>query len=124
MASSREDAITLSGIRVRPRVGTTAEERSAPQECPVDLTFWGDFEAAAITDSLERSIDYTAVLSLVEKTANEREYNLVETLAYGIARNVLQHFPVERVRVRLRKRPAVMIGAVDHVEIEVEESRS
>lgn len=120
----REDRITLSGIRISPRIGTTAQERSAPQECTADLTIWGDFESAAATDSLEKSIDYTKVLAVVLKTADEQEYNLIETLAYRTVRKVLHAFPVNRVAILLRKRPEIMRGLVDHVEIEVEESLS
>lgn len=115
----RQDRITLADVRIYPRIGTTEEERRAPQECRADLTVWGDFEAAASTDSLAASVDYSRILSLVQETAAEREYNLVETLAYRIARTVLQGFPVSRVEVKLRKRPAVMLGMLDFVEVAV-----
>ena len=83
---------------------------------------WGDFEAAAATDSLDKSIDYCQVLLTVQQTAQALEYNLLEALAYRIVRAVLQGFPVSRVRIKLRKRPAVLLDQIDHVEIEVEES--
>jgi len=112
----------LAGVKLYPRIGMTPEERSAPQECQADLILWGDFEAAAAADSLDKSVDYCKVLSTVQQTAGAREYNLLETLAYGIVRNVLQGFPVHRARVRLRKRPASLLGDIDFVEVEVEES--
>ncbi len=117
-----EDRILLAGIKINPRLGVTVEERSTPQECQADLAIWGDFEAAASTDSLDKSIDYSQVLSAVRQTACACEYSLLETLAYKIVRNVLQSFPVSRARIRLRKRPASMIGEIDFVEVEVEES--
>ncbi len=117
-----EDRITLAGVKISPRIGTSLEERSCPQECQADLTLWGGFEAAAATDSLDKSIDYCQVLKVVQQTAVSREYNLIETLAYKIARNVLQNFPVSLVRVKLRKRPASLLGQVDFVEVEIEES--
>jgi 7,8-dihydroneopterin aldolase/epimerase/oxygenase len=117
-----QDQITLAGVKLHPRIGTTAEERIAPQECQADLTMWGDFEAAAATDDLRKSIDYCQVLSKVQETASAREYNLLETLAYKIARAVLQGFPVSRVRIRVRKRPAILAGQIEHVEVEIEEA--
>lgn len=116
-----KDRITLAGARLCPRIGTSVEERSAPQECIANLTLWGDFEAAAATDSLDKSIDYCQVLSTMQRVAGSGEYGLLETLAYRIVREVLQSFPVSRVRVRLRKRPAILTGQVDFVEVEVEE---
>ena len=118
----RQDRITLTGVKLHPRIGTTAEERSAPQECQADLTLWGDFEAAASTDSLDKSVDYSRVLSVVQQTAGAREYSLVETLAYRIVRKVLENFPVSRVSIRLRKRPASLLDQIDCVEVEVEDS--
>jgi len=119
---SSQDGITLAGVKLYPHIGTTAEERSAPQECIADLTLWGDFEAAAATDSLEKSIDYCQVLRTMQETAGIGGYNLVETLAYRIVRAVLRSFPASRARIRIRKRPAVLAGQLDSVEIEVEES--
>ena len=118
----RQDRITLAGIRIFPRIGTTPEERSSPQECQADLILWGDFEAAATTDSLDRSVDYARVLMTVQQIAAAQEYNLVETLAYRIARKVLQSYPVSRACVKLRKRPASLREQIDFVEVEVEES--
>jgi len=116
-----QDQITLAGIRIYPRIGTNAEERSAAQECQADLTLWGDFEAAAATDALDKGIDYCQVLLTVQETANAREYNLLETLAYRIIRAVLQGFPVSRVKVKLRKRPASLMDQIAFVEVEVQE---
>ena len=120
--ADRQDRITLTGIKLNLRIGTTPEERAFPQECQADLVIWGDFEAAASTDSLDRSVDYSRVLSVVQETAGAREYNLVETLAYSIVRNVLQSFPVNRVGIKLRKRPASLLGQIDFVEVEIEDS--
>jgi 7,8-dihydroneopterin aldolase/epimerase/oxygenase len=117
-----EDQITLAGIKISPRIGTSPEEKSAPQECQVDLTIWGDFRAAAALDSLDHSIDYSRVLSAVQQIAGRQEFNLLETLAYEIIRGVLREFPVSRVRIRLRKRPVSMLGALDYVEVEMEDA--
>jgi dihydroneopterin aldolase len=117
---TRTDSIRLAGVKLRPRIGTTLEERKLPQECEADLTIWGDFEAAAATDDLDRAIDYCRVLATMQETAAACEYTLLETLAYRIVRNVLRGFPVNRVHLKLRKRPAVLLGQIDHVEVEVE----
>jgi dihydroneopterin aldolase len=117
----RNNRITLAGVKLRPRIGTVPEERMAPQECEGDLSIWIDLEPAAATDSLDRSIDYCQVLAVMQGTAAACEYNLLETLAYKIARNVLRGFPVDRVALKLRKRPASLLGQIDFVEVDVEE---
>jgi dihydroneopterin aldolase len=117
----REDRITLSGIKLRPRIGVSPGERRLPQPCEAYITLWGDFQAAARADALDKTVDYSAVLARVESTANSREYNLIETLARAIARAVLEAFPVRRVEVRLRKRPASLKARIDFVEVVLEE---
>lgn len=120
-AKSRDDRITLSGIRLLPKIGVTPGERRQPQPCDADVTLWGDFAAAASTDSLEKALDYSEVLARVIEAAHCREYNLLETLAYRISREVLQGFPAKKVSVKVRKRPASLIDRLDFIEVEVEE---
>jgi dihydroneopterin aldolase len=119
---TRNNRITLAGVKIYPRIGTTPEERESPQECQGDLTLWLDLEAAAATDSLELSVDYCRVLAAMQETAVARVYNLLETLAYAIVRDILRSFPVHRAGLRLRKRPASLVGQIDFVEVEVDES--
>jgi 7,8-dihydroneopterin aldolase/epimerase/oxygenase len=118
---TRNDRITLAGIRIYPRIGTTPEERSNPQECEVDLSIWGDFRSAAAADSIDKSIDYCRVLEEVQGIAGAREYELVETLGHQISHTILQNFPVSRVNVKLRKRPAALLDQIEYIEMEVEE---
>jgi len=92
-----------------------------PQPCDVDLEVWGDFEAAASADALDKAINYSRVADCAFEAAHAREYNLIETLAYTIARALLAAFPASRIRVRLRKRPASLCEKLDYVEIEVTE---
>jgi 7,8-dihydroneopterin aldolase/epimerase/oxygenase len=118
----RQSRIKLAGVKIYPRIGVTAEERSLPQECEADVTIWGNFEAAAGTDSLNKSIDYCQLLTAVQATSAEREYVLLETLGYRLARHLLGSYPLDRVRVRVRKRPAALAGSLDFIEFEIEES--
>jgi 7,8-dihydroneopterin aldolase/epimerase/oxygenase len=121
-AQFREDRITLAGLRIQPRLGVTPGERRRPQPCEADITLCGDFEAASSTDSLDRVVDYTAVLARVLEIAHAREYNLLETLAYALAREVLRAFPLQRVRVKVRKYPENYRDRLDFIEVEVEQS--
>jgi dihydroneopterin aldolase len=117
----REDRITLAGIKIRPRIGVTPGERRLPQPCQADIIIFGDFEAAASTDSLDRAINYSQVLSTVLEATNAREYNLLETLAYSLGRAILQSFPARRVVVKVRKRPMTLVEKLDFIEVEVEQ---
>jgi dihydroneopterin aldolase len=121
-AKSPQDRLALVKIRLQPRIGVTPGERRFPQPCTADIIVWGDFEAAAATDALTAALDYTAILARVVEVAHMREYNLVETLAYKLARGVLEAFPVQRVKVKVRKQPAGLADKLDYVEVEVDQS--
>jgi 7,8-dihydroneopterin aldolase/epimerase/oxygenase len=114
------DSIMLSGVKIYPRIGVTAEERISPQECQADLMVWSDFKSAAEKDSLDQSIDYCQIVTAIQEIALAREYQLLETLAYAIIQKVLLNFPVLRTRVKIRKRPAILADKLDYVEVEVE----
>jgi 7,8-dihydroneopterin aldolase/epimerase/oxygenase len=114
------DSIMLSGVKIYPRIGVTAEERVSPQECHADLVIWGDFKAAAETDSLDQSIDYCQMVTAIQETASACEYQLLEALAYAIIKKVLINFPVLRTRVKIRKRPAILVDKIDYVEVAIE----
>ena len=117
-----QDKITLAGVKLFVHIGTSEEERRTQQECSADLTIWAALEAASATDSLEKSIDYSQILKIMQGIAGREEYHLIETLAYRIVRSVLQSFPVSRVRIKLRKRPTALAEHLDFVEVDVEES--
>jgi len=121
-SDKRPDRLKLSGIKIFPRIGVTAEERAEPQECHADVVISGDWSKAASTDDLTHSIDYCLILEKVRTIAATREYVLLETLAFTIMQGVLNNFPVENVNVRVRKRPAILRNMLDFVEIEAEES--
>ena len=115
----QNDRMTLVGINLRPRIGVTKGERRQPQSCEADVTLWGDFTAAAASDALDQAIDYSEVLKTILETAHSEEFNLVETLAYGLAKRVLEAYPAERVGVRVRKRPSTIREKVKCIEVEM-----
>jgi dihydroneopterin aldolase len=117
--NSTQDRLALMGIKLRPRIGVTPGERRFPQACSADVAIWGHFEAAASTDDLADTLDYGSVLAKVIEVAHIREYNLVEALAYRIARALLEAFPVLRVNVKVRKQPAALVDKLDYIEVEV-----
>jgi dihydroneopterin aldolase len=121
-SKKRLDRLKLSGIKIFPCIGVTPEERAAPQECRADVVISGDWSEAAVADDLAHSIDYCLILEKVRATAAEREYVLLETLAYAITQSVLTDFPVGNVKVNVRKRPSVLRDTLDFVEVEVEKS--
>ena len=118
--SPGRDRITVSNIRLNPKIGVTPGERRIPQCVFADVTMWGNFGSAAETDQLERTVNYSKVLETVEEVAGAQAYNLLETLAHRIGSRVLNVFPIDRVSIQVRKTPKSLAGKADHVEVEIQ----
>lgn len=105
------DLVFLRDLSVRTVIGVDERERAAPQEVLVTLELEADLGAAAATDDLSCSIDYSAVATLVRQHAEASRFRLLEAFAGSIATLVLERFPpVRAVRVRVEK-PRVIPGA-------------
>lgn len=115
--------IELTGIELHGFHGVLAEERSAGQRFLFDLEVEYASPRRALSDRIEDAIDYRALVALVAEVSGATAYHLIETLAAAIADEVLDRFPAERVRVRVRK-PDVVLGLpVAHAGVVVDRAR-
>jgi 7,8-dihydroneopterin aldolase/epimerase/oxygenase len=95
--------IELHGLELNGYHGVLEEEREQGQ------SFWYDVELEVgewgASDRIEDAVDYRVVVQVVREI-NEQRFDLLEALASTVAESLVQRFPVARVRVRVRKRPA------------------
>jgi dihydroneopterin aldolase len=74
-------------------------------------------------DEIESTVDYREIVTLVSEISERRRFQLLESLAAAVADALVERFPAERVRVRVRK-PQVRLGApVEHAAATVERAR-
>ena len=102
MSGSR-DRITLTGLRVRVRHGVHDHERRSGQEFVVDATVWLDLGAAADTDELSATLDYSALAQRAATIVAGEPCNLIETVAARIAEDVLTDQRVHAVEITVHK---------------------
>jgi dihydroneopterin aldolase len=108
--------VELRGLELHGRHGVLEEERRHGQRFVYDVELEvGDRGAS---DRIEDAVDYREVAAAVREVNDGRQFRLLEALATAVADTLVERFPVERVRVRVRKpevRPAgleVEFGAV------------
>ena len=104
----RVDRIVLEGMAFNGRHGVRPAERERAQEFRVDIEVEADLSAAARSDRLEDTVDYTRVRHVARDVIEGEPVKLLETLAARIADGVLALPNVERVAVRVSKRPPSM----------------
>jgi dihydroneopterin aldolase len=115
--------IEVRGLELLGRHGVFEEERRDGQRFLFDL--WLDVPDDAVTsDRLEDAVDYREVVALVREISDGRAFRLLEALAGALADALLRRFPVERVRVRVRKPDVRLAASVDHAAVTVERARS
>ena len=97
------DKILFEDIRLEIHVGVTEEERSIAQLCGLDVNLFVKLRPAGKSGDLKKSVDYSAVYRCIEEVCERRPYTLLEEIAEQLCTEILNHFPVKIVLVKVRK---------------------
>ena len=95
--------ISIVDLEVYYHVGVTEQERAKPQRLLVSVELSLDFSAAALSDRLERSINYQAVADELLRFGEGRSWKLLERLVTNLAERILQEYAPEEVTVEVKK---------------------
>lgn len=99
------------------RVGFRDYERQIKQRVLVDFEAETDWRRNGSEDDPAGIVDYYEINLRIGALMERREYRLIEAVAEDVARILCTEFPVQRVRVRVRKTPFDMPN-VDSVAVE------
>lgn len=113
------DVLRLRNMRFFAYHGLFPEEKTLGQFFEVDVDFYTDLSVAGNSDYVEKTIDYPEAYRLVEETATQNRFNLVEALAERIAQNLGQRFAPIQLRVRVRKPNPPVAAHFDGIEVEI-----
>ena len=100
--------VELYGLEIEGAHGVEEEERRRPQPFLYDV--WLEVPDAATADRIEDTVDYREVVRCIRELSDARQFRLLEAMAAAVADALLERFPLERARVRVRK-PAVRLEA-------------
>ena len=95
--------ITIVDLEVNYRVGVTDEERAKPQRLLLTVDMSLDFSVAAVSDRIERTINYQAVAEELLKFGEGRSWKLLEKLVTNIAERIMTQYRPEAVMVEVKK---------------------
>ena len=112
--------IILKDYEVVACHGVNPEEKVNPQRFLFTVEVGTDFKLAEESDNLDNTVSYSAVKKVVKKIAEDNTFDLIEKLAYTVAKGVLLSFPLaESVNVIVKKPDAPMSGKFDYVAVEL-----
>lgn len=101
------DKIFIHALKTETIVGIFDWERQVKQTVVLDIEFSADIRKAALTDSIDDTLNYKGVAKRVLGLIEESSFHLVETLAEHVAMLILEEFGVSWVRIALSKPGAI-----------------
>jgi len=112
--------ITIVDLEVFYCVGISDEERATPQRLLVTVDMNFDFSSAAVSDRIEKTINYHTVIQDLLKFGDGRSWKLIERLANSIADRVLNDYKPQGVMVEVKKFP---VPHAKHVSVTLTKAR-
>jgi dihydroneopterin aldolase len=101
------DKIFIHGLKGEAIIGIFDWERQVRQTIVLDIELSADVRKAALSDSIDDTLNYKRLAKHVIAFLEASSFHLVETLAEHIAMLVLREFGVDWVRIALSKPGAI-----------------
>ena len=95
--------ISIVDLEVQYCIGVTDQERAQPQKLLLTVEMSLDFSAAALTDRVEKTIDYKRVADDLLQFGQGRSWKLLERLVSNLADRILSEYEPESVFVEAKK---------------------
>jgi dihydroneopterin aldolase len=101
------DTIFIHALKTEAIIGIFDWERQVKQTIVVDIAMGADVRKAALTDSIDDTLNYKRVAKRVLAFIENSKFHLVETLAEHVAMLILEEFGVATVQINLSKPGAI-----------------
>jgi FolB domain-containing protein len=95
--------IAIVDLEVQCCVGVTEQERAQPQKLLLTVEMTVDFSSAALTDRVEKTINYQRVVDDLLQFGNGRSWRLLEKLVTNLADRILSDHRPDSVYVEIKK---------------------
>lgn len=118
------DKILLEDVRFFGHHGVTDAEQTVGCWFSADVELTLDLTPAALSDDLAAGVNYAEVSRLIVEVGTKERVRLLERLASLFADALLREFPIEEVRVRLRKLSPPMEGLPGTPAVELRRMRT
>lgn len=84
------DTLRLNGLKFRGLHGVFEEERISGNDFEIDIIIQASLQEAAISDDLEKTIDYQRVFGAVKSVMEGPSKQLIEHLAFLIGERIVE----------------------------------
>lgn len=112
------DKIIIENYEVVALHGVNPEEKVNPQRFLISCEIESDFSLCSKNDDINQTASYSAVCKMIKSFVGENSFDLIETIAVGLAKKILIAFPVIKgINVTVKKPDAPMKGNFDYVGV-------
>jgi len=119
-----KDKIFLQDMIFYGYHGALAAEKEIGQRFIVDLEIDINLQPAGLSDDLSLTVNYANLYSIVQEIVTGKSYDLIESVAEKIAKQVLEQEPlVEKVKVVLKKPEVPIPGILSYAAIQIVRER-
>jgi dihydroneopterin aldolase len=121
------DHLVIKDLGFQGHIGITQEERRNPQPIGVDMELdypEGAMASASQSDDITRAVDYAAVAARIVEIGLSREFQLLETLANHVTAALFAEFPIDGLRLWVRKLVPPVKNIHGSVGVRVDRRRS
>lgn len=106
--------IKLTGIKTIGHHGVNEGEQDRPQTFYIDVELIVDVE----NDQIDKTQDYREVTEIARKMVEQKRFNLIETMAYQLAKKIYALGKASGVKVIVHKPAAAKSLLIDDVTAE------
>ncbi len=105
--ATNKDVVFVENLRVQTIIGIYDWERVTPQPVLIDLALFNDTQQVAHQHSLADGVNYKEVCEAVSHWTQSMQAQLVEELAEHLAEQLLKHYPISKVTIKISKPMAI-----------------
>ena len=117
------DTIRLKNMQFYGFHGVDKSEKHLGGRFEVDVEMHLSLTKSCDSDDLNDTVNYERIYKTVNACVSKEKFYLIEALANSIAKDILINYPINSIKVRVRKPHAPVKGVLDTVEVELNRSK-
>ena len=117
------DTIRLKNMQFYGFHGVDKSEKHLGGRFEVDVEMQLSLTNSCDSDDLNDTVNYERIYKTVNECVSKDKFYLIEALASSIAKDILINYPINSIKVRVRKPHAPVKGVLDTVEVELKRTK-
>ncbi len=114
--------IIIKGLKIYAYHGVNEEEKINGQNFIIDVNM--KINRSEYTDNINSTVSYSKVAKEIKKIALEQKYDLIETLAEKIAKELLKEFDmIQNIEIIVKKPEAPMKLDFEYTAVKISRSK-